>query len=251
MITSLVIYHLLAYRQWKKHRESLQHYFADARSLQLNWVRQFVIISFFTGVIIVTSLYLLYINYPFGHEYRYGFLVITLVIYWFSYTALTKPAVFSTIKGHAEVDDKNPSRITPLKVYHSVTRYANSKLEEEEVGEIQNGLKMIMENKIFLEPELTINGLAQKLNCSRHHLSQVLNEHLKQSYYDYINNFRVNEVMILLRDPARQHQKIASIAYDAGFNSLSTFNEVFKKTTGQTPSQFRKQADDAAQQQRV
>ena len=67
---------------------------------------------------------------------------------------------------------------------------------------------------------------------------------LNKSFYDCINQYRVEEAKLLLIDPSKSAHKIASIAFDAGFNSISTFNDVFKKITGQTPSQYRKQAEE-------
>jgi AraC-like DNA-binding protein len=92
---------------------------------------------------------------------------------------------------------------------------------------------------------LNIDKLSKLISSNRHHLSQVLNQKLGLSFYDYINTYRVNEAKILLTDAARADHKIAAIAYDAGFNSLSAFNDVFKKMTGQTPSQYRKQPADS------
>jgi AraC-like DNA-binding protein len=100
--------------------------------------------------------------------------------------------------------------------------------------------KLMLEQKPYLNAGLTINELATLVKCNRHHLSQVLNESIQRSFYDYINQFRVDEARQMLLDPAKEGHKIASIAYDCGFNSLSTFNDVFKKITGLTPSQFKK-----------
>ena len=54
------------------------------------------------------------------------------------------------------------------------------------------------DKKLYLQPDLTITQLANEMNCSKHHLSQVLNELLQKSYYDYINSLRIEEAMPLL-----------------------------------------------------
>jgi AraC-like DNA-binding protein len=87
---------------------------------------------------------------------------------------------------------------------------------------------------------LNIDKLAEELSCQKHHLSQALNDVLHQSFNEYVNQKRVQEAKMILSDLSFNHHKIASIAYDAGFNSLSSFNEIFKKIEGLTPSQFRK-----------
>ncbi len=142
--------------------------------------------------------------------------------------------------------------IPPQLVIHKRgEKYANTGLKEDEAGRILTGLEQLMqEQKVFLDPEITIEKLAGLANSNRHIVSQVLNERAGRSFYDYINQYRVNEAKRLLLDPQYSNQKIASIAYDAGFNSLSAFNDVFKKMTGATPSQFKKDEQRVSRQQR-
>ncbi|MEP7106654.1 MAG: AraC family transcriptional regulator [Ferruginibacter sp.] len=247
---SIITYHTLAFRNWQKHRMSLKDYFADTSRLQITWVRNFVLWSFIVCGLVVAALYLLYINYPSGHEWRYGFAGLTIFMYWISYTALKQPAIFSVIKGRAET---GISHIPKLVVHRQVKKYANSSLDEYEKNRISEALNVIIRrDKLYLDAELTIDKLADKVGCSRHSLSQVLNECMQQSFYDYINSYRVVEAKMLLAAESRKNHKIASIAYDAGFNSLSTFNDVFRKITGQTPSQHRKQPQpQASMEERV
>ena len=72
-------------------------------------------------------------------------------------------------------------------------------------------------------------------------ISQVLNEHMNQNFFDFINRYRIEWVKELLSDPGNNDQKIFSLAYDSGFNSKSTFYNLFKKTVGVTPTVFRQQ----------
>lgn len=249
LFISLISYHGLALRVWSRHKVSLQGYFSDTSRLQMNWLRSFVLLSFIICGLVVAALYLLYINYPSGHEYRYGFAGLTLFIYWISYAALRQPAIFSVIKGHSEISH---DRIPTLVIHRQVKKYAGSTLDAKEKKRVCDALELIIKaDKIYLEADLTIDRLAKKVACSRHTLSQVLNECMQQSFYEYINYYRVEEAKILLMDEDRKDHKISSIGYDAGFNSLSTFNDVFKKLSGQTPSMFKKQLPQAAQKERV
>jgi AraC-like DNA-binding protein len=250
-LISLMAYHGLALQCWLDHRKSLENYFSETQRLQLKWIRQFILASFIVCVIISAAIYLLYVNYPRGAEYRYGFIALTIFIYWVSYTALTQPSVFAVIKGHAKQDSATIPVLPKLVVHRPAKKYSNSGLSEHDIAAMRSELQKIMiEQKPYLNPELTINDLAALVKCNRHHLSQVLNESLQQSFYDYINHFRVEEAKQLLLDSARRSHKIAAIAYDAGFNSLSTFNEVFKKNTGAAPTQFRKDVQQISKQQR-
>jgi len=244
---SLITYHILAFNVWQKHQLLSQDYYSETNRFQMKWLKSFVMLSFFVCLLVVAALYLLYINFPAGHEYRYGFAALSIFIYWISYTALNQPIIFSVIKGNMGKDD-----LPKLVIHRPVKKYIHSTLNEIEKSRICTALNtLIKENKIYLDAELTIDLLAEKISCSRHSLSQVLNECMKQSFYDYINHYRVETAKLLLTDEDRKAHKIASIAYDAGFNSISTFNEVFRKISGCTPSQFRRYPEEYSRKQRV
>ena len=96
--------------------------------------------------------------------------------------------------------------------------------------------------KPFLESDLTLSGLANKLFITPHELSQVINERLNQNFFEFINHYRVEEAKNMIIDPANKSLKMAVIGFNVGFNSTSAFNTAFKKHTRVTPSQFRKAA---------
>lgn len=252
LITSIAIYHVFALRVWKRNN-SVHNPSSFEKKAQKGWLLQFIWLSAIMAVLISLALYLLYLTYPAAQEYRFGFIVLTLFIYWLSYKALSQPVVFSVIYGPREINPlQTEAPIPAFRVYHPPVKYSNSGLSEERVKEIAASLEQLMKKeRIYLDPELSIDKLAEKLSVSRHHLSQVLNDHQQKSYYDYINSFRVAEAATLLISPQREKQKIAAIAYDAGFNSLSAFNDVFKKHTGKTPSEYRKEKLNHLQKQRV
>ena len=96
-----------------------------------------------------------------------------------------------------------------------------------------------MENeKPYLNPELSLSELANSLNISRNQLSGIINQLHKINFYEFINQYRIKEVKQLMEDPSNKHLKLISLAYDAGFNSKSSFNRIFKQITNMTPSKF-------------
>ncbi|HZI52421.1 MAG TPA: AraC family transcriptional regulator [Chitinophagaceae bacterium] len=248
-LLSLSVYHGLALHIWLRYGKALKKFFSETQRLQMGWIRQFIIGSFLVCAVIAVALHLLYITHPAGLPYRYWFAVLTVFIYWVSYTALTQPSVFSVIKGYGREENSAATVMPKLVVHRPSVKYSNSGLSKEAIANIQLTLKNVTEEqKPYLNPDLTINDLAALTKCNRHHLSQVLNESLKSSFYDYINFYRVEEAKQLLLDTGKENHKIASIAYDAGFNSLSTFNDIFRKYTGNTPSQFRKDLQQVSKQ---
>jgi len=101
-------------------------------------------------------------------------------------------------------------------------------------------LNYMQNNKPYLEPELTLDQLASQLSLKSRVLSQVINEILGQNFYDFINRHRIEEASRLLTNPKDEKITILEVLYEVGFNSKSSFNTLFKKYTGVTPTEFRK-----------
>ena len=115
-------------------------------------------------------------------------------------------------------------------------------LNAERIGEIVERIIVLMEQeKLYQETELTLQQLAGKLQVPTYLVSQALNEGLKKSFYDLVNGYRVKEAKRLLVDPKNQNFTILSVGFEAGFNSKTTFNTVFKKFTDLTPTEYRDQ----------
>lgn len=248
-LVSLYLYHWFAVQCLKNNSNYIDKFYPTK---QFDWLKKFIYTSLFVCAGVALLNFYMVLLYPQLNYVRPGFLVLTLFIYWITYEALNHPEVFSVIKGFAEESVPVPANIPRLTIHRPAKKYLRSNLGEEEAARIVNAVQSVMEQqKPFLDSNLSIEQLATMVESNRHHLSQVLNEKLKKSFYDYINHFRVEQAKFFLTEPARINHKIASIAYDAGFNSLSTFNDVFRKSTGLTPSQFRKQAEVITRKKRV
>jgi AraC-like DNA-binding protein len=90
----------------------------------------------------------------------------------------------------------------------------------------------------YLEPELTLAGLAQQLRTNPSVLSAAINGAYAKNFNDFVNHYRVAEFQRLARLPQNAHLTLLALALDSGFNSKSTFNRAFKQATGQTPKEF-------------
>jgi AraC-like DNA-binding protein len=119
-----------------------------------------------------------------------------------------------------------------------------SVLSPQQQAAIAQKLSALMEEKkVFTDPELTLEKLASQIKVPRHHISEVLNQYLHKTFYQYINDYRMQEVLHLMDYCKKQavNPNILSLAFDAGFNSKSSFNQYFKKITGLTPTEYFKQ----------
>lgn len=111
------------------------------------------------------------------------------------------------------------------------------------VRECITKLTYLMEvDVLYRDGTLTLHSLAEKLNIPYYQLSQLLNDHLKIKFSDYINRYRVEEAKKILADPPKSKETIQAISVAVGFNTLTAFYKAFKKHTGLTPGDFKKQS---------
>ena len=118
--------------------------------------------------------------------------------------------------------------------------YRKAVLTPAQVLAMEEGLRQAMEcDKLYLESDLTLAQLAQALAVSPHRLSQFLSQYLGLSFYDYVNGLRIDAVKATLARPQSARRSLLEIALECGFGSKSTFNAVFKKSTGLSPTAYR------------
>ena len=98
----------------------------------------------------------------------------------------------------------------------------------------------MLREKPFLNVDFSVYSLAEAMNIPRRTLSQVLNKGLSKNFYQYVNEYRIEEVTRLLKDPKHNKSTILDIAFRSGFKSKSSFNSLFKQHCNMTPSQYRK-----------
>ncbi|MCX6577039.1 MAG: helix-turn-helix transcriptional regulator [Candidatus Aminicenantes bacterium] len=120
-------------------------------------------------------------------------------------------------------------------------RYERSSLTPENAALHKTRLLELMEReKSFLDPEITLPKLAQALEIPVAHLSRVINDLFGRNFYEFINHYRVEDAKRRLAMPDAGREKLITVALDCGFNSVATFNRVFKELAGRTPSEYRK-----------
>jgi AraC-like DNA-binding protein len=123
----------------------------------------------------------------------------------------------------------------------ATSRYDRSGLSEREAAALKAALVRFMEqDRPWRDSALTLADLAGRLATTPHKLSEVLNAQLEQTFYDFVNGYRVRDVQRRIESDDARNLTILSLALDAGFASKSTFNDVFKKHTGLTPSEYRR-----------
>jgi AraC-like DNA-binding protein len=124
---------------------------------------------------------------------------------------------------------------------NETSKYLGSNLTPGQIEQYKKQLLVLFSSeKLFLDPQVSLADLSEKLSVSTKHLSQVINQSFNKSFFDFINAFRIQEVQQILNESKDDKLTVLEAMYEAGFNSKSSFNTAFKKETGQTPSEFRK-----------
>jgi AraC-like DNA-binding protein len=113
-------------------------------------------------------------------------------------------------------------------------------IEDYRLEELKTVLQYIMENnKPFLDCELTLVKLASMMDILSHQLSYIINTGFNENFYQFINRYRIQEAKKLILDEKMNHLSLQGIALEVGFKSKSVFNLAFKKSTGQTPTEYK------------
>jgi AraC-like DNA-binding protein len=241
-----VLYYFLARRQLISYQRSIRHLFSETSRIDLNWVR-FLVNGFLivAGVFFVTFplmlslpgnlMLLLLISMAVGAPYIYmaTYLGIKQYTIWQVQPGINKEAAEATIQQAVEMEEKNTTsgdKPKPVKTAQNDNRMELL---------VQRITALMEEEKLYQEAELTLQQVATKLQVPSYQVSQALNEGMKKNFYDLVNNYRVEDAKRLLLDEKSRNYTILSIGFEAGFNSKTTFNTVFKKFTGYTPTEFR------------
>ena len=129
----------------------------------------------------------------------------------------------------------------PPPVAEPARKYEHSQAGDEQKQEIARKLRTWFEKeKPYLDDQLTLGQVSEAMRQPRNLLSQVLNETEEKSFYDYVNDYRINAAKALLEDASQDHISVDGIAVEVGFRSRSVFYTAFKKRTNATPASWRR-----------
>lgn len=151
---------------------------------------------------------------------------------WFILKALYNPEIFRGI----DPEIKPVNALTNSKI---VSKSIETDLDTKNVAIIEQLRKHMIEKEPFLEPTLTLQDLALQMNIHARELSILINRHIGQHFFDFINKYRIEKAIEIIEKSSIKELTIQQILFDVGFNSKSSFNTAFKKHTGLTPTQYR------------
>jgi AraC-like DNA-binding protein len=216
-------YIYFAYREIIFYRQQLQQRFSQLKKRNLDWL---IFMIFSVAVMLLITL--TYSLLPLATQalLNVGLIVVIAFIFAFVNTivwkALSQPLIFSGVEQEEAVN----------------TAGAFSELEQTEYDrKIQ---LVITTEHAFLNSDLTLDELAERTRIPAKKLSHFINEYYRQNFFDFVNSYRISEAKRILTGSKDPKLTVQEVMYQSGFNSKSSFNTLFKKKTGQTPSEFRK-----------
>ena len=215
-------------RKLKRYETELLNNFAEIDDKNLTWLRHT-----FIGGLVLTSFWVLTAILDFFSSHVFVSLVyivwigLSILILWIGYSMIIRQGLLETaLFAVAEKKQRTNN---------------NSELSAKTDDHYQRLLHLMNEEKLYTNPNLNMTLLAEHLTLSNGYVSQILNHKEGKNFFEFINEYRVKDVKAKMADPAFDHYTILAIAQDAGFKSKSTFNAVFKRITGKTPSQYKKE----------
>ncbi|AEA44245.1 helix-turn-helix domain-containing protein [Fluviicola taffensis] len=225
ILLSGAFYSLATILKIRTHRRKIQDYLSNTDQKMLRWLEYLVV---GLGLIWLLTLF-------FDDTIIFG--GVTVFILFIGFFGINQISIFTTISVANSSVDPNPTSIPDSE--NKKEKYLKSGLEREQVSMIMSKLEQFMtQEKPFKESELTLNDLARRMDLNPNQLSQVINSETGNTFYHYINTFRINEFLYLLSLPENKKFTFLALAYDCGFNSKTTFNKYFRIQTGKTPTEY-------------
>ncbi len=231
-----------------RHARGLEDVVSSAHHLRLTWLRNITLLSLVAWVLFMTE-YALYLS-GVGIADRFGISGIFggVLVYVMGYLGLSRSEVLeapAVVTSMTDLSAYRETTATDTTIHHDTTddaaaAYAKSGLDEQRAKEIAAKLRTALEEEhVYRDSGLTLPALAERLDVSAHNLSEAINTQFGMNFFDLVNGYRVREVQDRLADAEARKFTILALAFDAGFNSKTSFNTIFKKHTGMTPSQYR------------
>lgn len=209
-MVQLLVYLIIGYLEVQRFKRG-----TDNHAQQKSWLNNLCL-----AVAVVWLAYLSQILMGGVTIYAIGAAWFALVMYAVLFVALKQHKLFDSLKKEQ--------------------KYKTSNVSSSDLDKYETPLLTLVEGeKVYLNRELNLPVLAEKLEMRPDVLSRLINEKFEKNFNDFINTYRIQAAKELLSDPEQANAKIAGVAIDCGFKSISAFNTAFKKSVGMTPSQFR------------
>jgi len=229
-----VFYIVGAFLILKKYREIYLENYTNASTSTYKYLFQMTTVFLIAHCLVALKNLLRY------SDYRQIFLWLNVVVgsvalfitCWLVMKALNHPELFRGINSKLQLTKDILPEVEE--------KTASKNVQNDAISSQISTLKQYMaEQEPFLDPSLTIQELANQIDIPVRDLSVLINHHMDQHFFDFVNEYRIQKAMGILKDQSRSQLTVLEILYEVGFNSKSSFNTSFKKHTNLTPTAYR------------
>ena len=229
-----LIYMILVLKITKIYEKHIKEFYSSISQIKLDWLKNATYLAIIITIGFMTENILQLAGITFSEQFGFSSLLAAIYIYTIGYMGLSRSGVFTEL---TQIESINSEKIIDQK---NNDRYEKSGLSIEKAEAYSKKLKQLMEmEKPYKNCKLTLRDIASMLNISAHNLSEIINTKEEKNFFDFVNQYRIEEVKNDLLNPHNNNLTILAIAMEAGFNSKTSFNTLFKKYVGLTPSKYR------------
>lgn len=235
IMISGVVYVILAFLKLNTHKKQVLQEFSYTEKIKLDWLRYLIM-----GLGVIWLIVVLIDSDPFIFNATVVYVVLL------GYFGIKQVGIFHNRATSSEKKENSPLALDTLSEKPNQetenVKYRKSSLDEETAIAIHKKLTRLMhEEKLYKDAELTLTTLAVHLNVHSNILSQVINSYENKNFYDFINDLRIDEFKKQALLGKNKKFTLLSIAMECGFNSKTSFNRNFKKVLGITPTDYLKE----------
>ncbi|WP_207948647.1 helix-turn-helix domain-containing protein, partial [Aquimarina spinulae] len=225
-------YLFLSFKLFSRYRKAMKANYSNLTEKDFGWIKHLLVGS---SIVISIDLILLLYQHIFDYEdFDYSYIPVIAMIFLISYLGYYGINQSKVLLPDFLIHEDTPETTKKERIHH-LSNSTNA-----ELSELRLKLEQVLKNeKPYLDEELTLIKLAQLIPTTDKKLSALLNQYMNVSFYVIINSYRVEAVKEKMNSKEYANYTLLGIAYECGFSSKTSFNRIFKKETGFSPSAYK------------
>lgn len=222
----------LSYKELNRIEKEVQQEFSNYNKSKLQFHKRLILVVFTFCIVWVVAITYAQINNVASVSIYFSiWLFMAFVIHWIAWTGFIKDEALLPVFKNKKIANSVAS-IETIKQNNTSLKFDKNNSHYKIL------ISLFEEDQLFLEPDLSLDILSNKLGISKSYLSALINQTTNSNFYHFVNSYRIEYLISLFKAKKNEEFTILSLAFDAGFNSKSTFQAFFKKIKGKTPTQY-------------
>lgn len=240
---SMMVYFLLSLRYYGEYKKVIFQTLSYAETMLFDWVRKYLVLFLLMQVLWLVF-FLFYPDWGNFKEKWWYYLAFSSLMYYIGLTGYTNnlksvspfmPSIF----GNSEELFLEQTEIEVPNTQEQKPENNKNQYDSEQVDVWRKKISDLVEKeKLYLDPTLTLPDVANQLGTNPTLISKMINQGFKMNFNDFINEYRVKDVILALQEGKYKKHNLLGISIDSGFNSKTSFNRSFKKYLGTSPKDY-------------